>query len=91
MPAMALRNEIDVAHVELAAFTYEQLDPINKYTIFAEHRFRDLLRRVFEATSVGTFFVPPYQLGPPRRETLEIIEKLRGHLVKSGQLKAASE
>ena len=43
IPAMALRNEIDVGHVVLSLFTREQLALIHGYTDHAEEAFRILI------------------------------------------------
>ncbi len=47
IPAMALRNEIDVGHVELGLFTMDQLKTLHAFTERAEGAFREM----FEACS----------------------------------------
>lgn len=77
IPALALRNEIDVGHVELGQFTMEQSTILHAYTERAEGAFRDLLNRVLEGVSSGTFEIPPHELMRPRREALTVIDRLR--------------
>ena len=36
LPAMALRNEIDVGHVDLSIYTRRQLNALHRYTEVAE-------------------------------------------------------
>ena len=79
LPAMALRNEIDVAHVELGLFTMDQLKVIHGYTERAESAFRVLFERLFEAIVAGTWDVPDYELGSPSREAIRLVERLREH------------
>lgn len=77
IPAMALRNEIDVGHVELGVFKPDQLKVLHAYTERAENAFRDLLNTVLEKLETGEFELAYYELGPPRPEALQIIERLR--------------
>lgn len=79
LPAMALRNEIDVAHVELGLFTMNQLKTIHSYTERAETAFRGLFERIFEAIDAGTWDVPNYELGSPSRGAVALVERLREH------------
>jgi hypothetical protein len=55
MSAIALRNEIDVAHVDLTLFTSQHLKALHKYTLHAERTFRSLLARVSSRLVAGTF------------------------------------
>ena len=77
IPAMALRNEIDVGHVELGVFKLDQLKVLHAYTERAENAFRDLLNTLLEKVETEEFELVSYKLGPPRSEALEIIERLR--------------
>ncbi len=79
IPAMALRNEVDVGHVELGVFTREQLTILHAYTERAETAFRDLMNRVIRIMESGEFEIAPYELQKPRRAALELIERLRDH------------
>ncbi len=77
IPAMALRNEIDVGHVELGVFTMDQLTVLHSYTERAEAAFRDLLKRVITKVEAGEFEIAPYKLQKPRPEAVRVIERLR--------------
>ncbi len=79
IPVMALRNEVDVGHVELSVFTREQLSILHAYTERAEATFRDLLDRVLTKVESGEFEIAPYELQRPRGEAVEVIERLRDH------------
>ena len=46
IPAMALRNEIDVGHVDLSLFRVDQLAVIHGYAEYAEGAFRVLFKRI---------------------------------------------
>ncbi len=73
LPAMALRNEIDVGHVDLSLFTRTQLKHIHAYTERAEGAFRTLLARALELTKAGTWVPPEYDaraLSPAANEVL---------------------
>jgi hypothetical protein len=48
VPAMALRNEIDVGHIKLSLFDRKQLNILHEYTDAAEGHFRSMLRRLID-------------------------------------------
>jgi 2-iminobutanoate/2-iminopropanoate deaminase len=77
IPAMALRNEIDVGHVELGLFTMDQLKIIHAFTERAEGAFRDLLDRLLSQVESGGFAVAPYTATSARPEAVALIERLR--------------
>ncbi|MCX5676742.1 MAG: hypothetical protein NTX87_17245 [Planctomycetota bacterium] len=77
IPAMALRNEIDVGHVELGLFTMDQLKTIHAFTGRAEGAFREMFERLLSRVESGTGDVAPHELGPPRNEAIKLIERLR--------------
>jgi hypothetical protein len=79
IPAMALRNEIDVGHVDLSLFKVEQLALIHGYTEHAENAFRLLLKRVMERVASGSFEVEAYEPASAAGEAVKIVERLRGH------------
>lgn len=60
IPALALRNEIDVGHVDLGLFSASQLVLIHGYVQRAEDAFRDLFQRLFDKIQAGQFTVAPY-------------------------------
>jgi hypothetical protein len=77
LPADALRNEIDVAHVELGLFKLEQLEVIHSFTERAEDAFRVMFERLFSRAESGEFHVAHHELGGPRREAVALIERLK--------------
>lgn len=80
IPAMALRNVIDVGHVYLSMFTFPQLRVIHAYTERAETAFRDLLKRVVERIESGTFDVPEYTDPTPGRDAIAIVETMAARM-----------
>ena len=77
IPAMALRNEIDVGHVELGLFTMDQLKTIHAFTERAEGAFREMLERLLSRVESGQADVAPHELGPPKDEAIELIKRLQ--------------
>jgi hypothetical protein len=76
LPAMALRNEIDIGHVELGLFTMEQLKTIHAFTEQAEESFRQMLDRLLSRVASGEVEVASYELGAPSRDAIELVERL---------------
>ena len=76
IPAMALRNEIDVGHVSLSLFTLKQLQILHEYTESAEAAFRSMLRRLLDRMQKGHYEVPLYFDLTPSREAVGVIERL---------------
>lgn len=83
LPAMALRNAIDVGHVDLSLFKPEQLQLIHGYTERAEAAFRGLLSRVLTRIEEGTFAVAAYDPAPAAGAALQVVEKLRKYASES--------
>lgn len=81
VPAMALRNNIDSAHVDLSIFTRKQLRVLHAYTEVAETAFRELLKRVL--VGIETKQYTPAQYGEPsrRRSVEKIIDRIAQHCV----------
>lgn len=77
LPAMALRNEIDVGHVDLSLFKRDHLQLIHGYTERAETAFRAMLSRVLERVQEGTFTVPTYEPAPAAGAAIQVVERLR--------------
>lgn len=83
LPAMALRNEIDVGHVELGLFKMDQLKIIHAFTERAESAFREMFERLLASIKMGNADVPAYDTVSPRREALDLIERLRKYTPES--------
>lgn len=77
LPAIALRNEIDVGHVELGLFSMDQLKVIHAFTERAETAFRNMLDRLLKRIEEGKDDIASYELGAPRKEAIALIERLR--------------
>jgi hypothetical protein len=82
IPAMALRNEIDVAHVELGLFKMDQLTTIHAYTDRAERAFRELFERLLRRVESGEADIVPHELGPPRDEAIKLVERLKSYMAE---------
>jgi len=82
IPAMALRNKIDSAHVDLSIFKREQLRVLHAYTEVAENAFQEMLKRLLTETQLERY--KPVQYGKPsrRREAETIIERIAKHCVR---------
>lgn len=76
IPAMALRNEIDVGHVDLGLFSPEQLVLIHGYVQRAEQAFRDLFQRLLKKVQAGQFEIAPYTRASVRQEAVRVVERL---------------
>ncbi len=76
IPALALRNEIDVGHVSLALFTPAQLAHIHAYTERAEGSFRALLSRALEASASGHWNPARYEQSPRDRSVEAVLARL---------------
>jgi len=79
VPAMALRNEIDVGHVDLALFKMDQLSIIHNYVEHAESVFKVLFKRIFEKLEDDSYKVEPYEPKPADGKAVKIVEKMRQH------------
>ena len=74
---MALRNEIDVGHVELGLFTMDQLKTLHAFTERAEGAFREMFERLLCRVESGEGEITPHELGPPRDEAIQLIDLLK--------------
>jgi len=79
VPAMALRNEIDVGHVDLALFKVDQLSAIHGYVEHAESAFKVLFKRIFEKLEDDSFDIEPYEPKSADGEAVKIVERLQQH------------
>ena len=80
IPVIALRNYIDVGHPFLSIFKRNQLNTIYLFTENVEDVFRELLRKIFNALSSGTFHIKEYDELAPKKDVLKIIERMNGQL-----------
>jgi hypothetical protein len=84
IPAIALRNNIDVGHVSLTIFTTDQLSILHQYTEEAEKAFREMLIRVFDLMTSDEFVSVPYSDSKSHSDASAVIERLRQHQVSRG-------
>lgn len=80
MPAMLLRAEVDVAHVRLTLFSYDQLKTIQDYAEQVEGRFRNMIQTLVAAVEEGSFSITPYEDEGPPRKVSEMLTQLRERL-----------
>lgn len=74
---MALRNEIDVGHVELGLFKLDQLKTIHAFTERAESAFRDMFELLLDRVESGAADIAAHELGPPRDDAIQLIDRLK--------------
>jgi hypothetical protein len=79
IPSMALRNNIDSAHVDLSIFTVPQLRVIHSYTEAAELAFRELLSKILTEIEAGEYQVTQYTESHLDDRTAKIVERLSQH------------
>jgi len=84
IPAMLLRNSIDIGHPMLALFNSQQLETLHMYADRAERAFRGLLQRIFKAIEAGELDIPPYETAAVDLSTQRTIETLRQRLDQLG-------
>lgn len=80
VPALMLRNAVDVAHPTLAAHTNESLAVLARYTGAAEDAFRRLLHRLFERVADGTFALDAPPDTKLSADTRRVITRLKENL-----------
>ncbi len=85
LPAMALRNEIDVGHVELGLFKREQLTAIHAYVERAEGDFRSMLGKLLTAIETGAFEISHHALGPPSKGALSVVSRLQAAMMEESR------
>lgn len=83
MPAMLLRAEVDVAHVRLTLFSYEQLKTIQNYAEQVEGMFRKMIQALVAAVEEGSFSITPYEDEGPPRKVSEMLSQLRESLASA--------
>jgi len=76
IPAMALRNEIGVGHVDLSLFKPEHLTLIHGYVRRAEYTFHTLLQRLFDKIKSNEFEIEPYERSPIKGSALTVVNRL---------------
>jgi hypothetical protein len=76
IPVIALRNGLDVGHVQLAILEAQRLAVLHRFVTDIEEHFRDLLRDVLRLAEEGLMVAPEYEESGPSSETLTIIDRI---------------
>ena len=84
LPAMALRNEIDVGHVDLSLYTRQQLHSLHRHTEAAESAFREMLQRLMGQMTKGTITLDPYAATPAGTDAQRVIDTIEQYFGRSG-------
>jgi hypothetical protein len=79
IPAMALRSNIDSAHVHLSLLTDTQLRVLHAYTEAAELAFRNLLTKIITEVAAKRYEVAQYAGADPDANTPKIVERLSAY------------
>jgi hypothetical protein len=90
VPALALRNAIDVAHPNLAVFPVDDAAILYSYADAAEDGFRLLLRRLFQLLEEGKLSLEPARAISPSSEAQRIIKRLAANLQRYKEAQGAS-
>ena len=77
VPAVALRNYIDVGHVFLGLFSQSELTILNTYVDHAYSKFQGMLERLLNKVAVGEFEIMPYEVGPAANKAKDIVRKMK--------------
>lgn len=83
LPAMALRNEIDIGHAKLSLFNRKQLNILHRYTDEAEVSFRSMLRRLIDKLELDYDLIEADPEGIVDKQTATLIQRLGTKLPKS--------
>lgn len=84
IPAMLLRNSVDVGHPMLGLLKPRQLETLQRYTDRAEGSFRELLQRIFRAIEDGRLEIASYGIDTIDAGTQRAIEALGQRLDELG-------
>ena len=76
VPAIVLRNSMDVGHPFLSILKREQLNTLYLYTESAEDNFRKLLRKIIESISAGTCQLKEYDELSPSKDVLRLLNRM---------------
>lgn len=79
IPAITLRNKIDVGHVFLSLLKPEQLALIHGYAEYAEAPFRLLFKRLMERLSSGSLEIETYEPSSTTGDAVKTIERMEKH------------
>lgn len=77
MPVMALRSELDVAHVALFKLEPTQLQVVYDYVSLTEGSFRDLFEKILDKVRLGDPVGRPKSSWEPSKSVSKLIERIR--------------
>jgi hypothetical protein len=80
MPVMALRSELDVAHIALFQLDHEQAQVVSNYVESIEASFRELFRDVLRKVQCGETVGTPKNDWKPSRSVSKVIDRMRAEL-----------
>ena len=84
IPALALRSELDVAHVWLALLAPDQIEALTAYAENALNRFRDLLAKVVQLSIDGDERIPEYAPGAGDSKATAMIDVIASRMKARG-------
>ena len=76
IPALALRNQLDVAHPTLCDLPINALLVLQNYTDSAEAAFKRLLKSLLQQVQAGTYSLKPITDNTPSKDTLRTIKRM---------------
>jgi hypothetical protein len=80
LPALALRDSFDVAHVKLAILSRDQIETLTLYVESAVKHFRRLFQLVAQSARVNRSSVPPYVPDQTDTASLRVITQIADRL-----------
>lgn len=80
VPAIALRNAVDVGHVKLELLETSDAAVIHAYADKAEGYFRELLQRVLESTRVGEYEAMSYTPAVEQTEVRRVVQRMSAYM-----------
>jgi hypothetical protein len=84
VPALALRSELDVAHVWLALLASDQIEALTAYAEHAIDRFRDLLNKVAKLSIDGDVLIPEYAPVAADANAAAVIDAIAARMAARG-------
>ena len=77
LPALALRSELDVAHVKLAVLDKAHIETLARYTQGASPHFRNLLKHLLDGMVGGRTPIADHLRAPLQGAALDVLEALK--------------
>jgi hypothetical protein len=90
VPAIALRNKVDVGHALLSLLTQEDLQTLHEYTDRSTEQFRELLSRIVDEIAKGDLELSPYDVDDPKADVAKSSSACDKRMRRSGNGKGGS-